>query len=524
MIFRSGNPILTACLLLPAASAQSNPKGKRNLPQNYSSNLRLANEILDELFLTSHNSKADAKKPNEIKTDPSKPKPDLQTGQTAQQALAAENSNPDPNLNYDGADLVEWINSNGGYIHPNARIGLDATGKYRGVFVKSLGEEGGTEGGIQEDEIICRIPCHHTFVSLSMPYLNHIFSLTLQELYNQFLLGDKSFYAPYVNYLMNQPRGRIISEWSEKGKKLLYSMLDKEWDEEDNTWIGGLPPKFVKSYEEVWLDWCKGEDTPLAKAAFYQFTSRDEDTLMVPFYDMCNHSNDPEKLNTINSKPRRPGKPFVLRATRDIKPGEQIYISYTRCNRCWHDEKYQDCTTWSHYSSSDMFDIFGFVEDFPQTWAFEIDTDDPNDEWDEVVFCLEHDEDSGTLLVTFGDNYSENPSEWIPTDGGLEFLHSQLARLNQFEKDFKDDKKLMEAIPKYEWEMSWRYHEALMTAISAAIVAADIGAPQATEPVKQEQPVKDSADDDDEEDSSDDDDEDDEDNLVPRLSPGSDEL
>ena len=80
---------------------------------------------------------------------------------------------------------------------------------------------------------------------------------------------------------MNQPRGRIISEWSQEGKTLLYSMLDKEWDEDEESWIGGLPPKLVKSYEEVWLEWCKGEDTPLAKAAFYQFTSRDEDTLMV---------------------------------------------------------------------------------------------------------------------------------------------------------------------------------------------------------------------------------------------------
>ena len=66
-----------------------------------------------------------------------------------------------------------------------------------------------------------------------------------------------------------------------------------------------------------------------------------------------------------------------------------------------------------------------------------------------------------------------------------------------------------------------------MTAISAAIVAADIGGPQATEPVKQEKPVRDSSEEEDEEDSSDDDDdeeEDEEEMLVPRLSPVSDEL
>ena len=65
----------------------------------------------------------------------------------------------DKNIAYDGSDLIEWINSNGGFIHPNARIGLDPTGQYRGVFVKNVGdEEGGTEKGIEEDELVCSIP------------------------------------------------------------------------------------------------------------------------------------------------------------------------------------------------------------------------------------------------------------------------------------------------------------------------------------------------------------------------------
>ncbi len=72
----------------------------------------------------------------------------------------------DLNIAYDGADLIEWITSNGGFIHPNARIGMDPTGKYRGVFVKSVGEEeGGTVEGIEEDELVCRIPwCVHVML------------------------------------------------------------------------------------------------------------------------------------------------------------------------------------------------------------------------------------------------------------------------------------------------------------------------------------------------------------------------
>ena len=65
---------------------------------------------------------------------------------------------PDANLLYDGSDLVDWIRGTpGGYVHPNARIGLDPSGKYRGVFVRTV-EEGGTGEGIPEGEMLCSIP------------------------------------------------------------------------------------------------------------------------------------------------------------------------------------------------------------------------------------------------------------------------------------------------------------------------------------------------------------------------------
>ena len=104
----------------------------------------------------------------------------------------------------------------------------------------------------------------------------------LHELYRQFQLGDDSPHAPYVNYLKNQPRGLIPSEWSEVGTKLLREILDLEGEDEQ----AGLPPEeYKKDYKDTWIGECGGEDTDLAKAAYYQFTSRDEDTLMgKPFY------------------------------------------------------------------------------------------------------------------------------------------------------------------------------------------------------------------------------------------------
>ena len=67
----------------------------------------------------------------------------------------------DKNLTYDGSDLIEWINTNGGYIHPNARIGLDPTGQYRGVFVKNGNaneDEVAKSEGIDDGDVIASIP------------------------------------------------------------------------------------------------------------------------------------------------------------------------------------------------------------------------------------------------------------------------------------------------------------------------------------------------------------------------------
>lgn len=271
---------------------------------------------------------------------------------------------------------------------------------------------------------------------------------------------------------MNQPRGRIPSEWTDAGKRLLHAMLDRRDDDDE-----GLPPQHSKKgYEETWMGECGGEDTPLARAAFYQFTSRDEDTLMVPFYDMSNHSNDPRRLNTISHKPDRPGQSFVLRSTRDIRPGEQVYISYNRCHRCWFDASYEDCVSYSFYGTSDVFDIFGFVEDFPQTWKFTMNVGDEVDpRWDELNFCLTRDDASGGgLVVTFGDNYTRDPEDEAPNMANVVYLGRQLMRLAEIEVMMKNDNEMMKTMPKYEWEMAWTYHQALMTSISAALLSSGL--------------------------------------------------
>ena len=191
---------------------------------------------------------------------------------------------------------------------------------------------------------------------------------------------------------------------------------------------------------------------------------------MVPFYDMHNHSNDPDKLNTISAKPERQGEPFLLRSIRDIAPGEQIVISYNRCNRGWFDPTYEDCVSRSYYDTSELFFVFGFVEDYPQTWNYHMKLD--RNKSDNLIFRLQKNDD-GRLVVTFGDNYSRDLEDEKPLASNIMFLGQHLSRLQELALSMKEDKALKQSMPKYEWEMAWRYHEALMTSMSAAILASE---------------------------------------------------
>ena len=97
---------------------------------------------------------------------PSAPVVTTTTASANDNATNNNSGNNDKNLAYDGADLIEWINANGGFIHENARIGLDPTGMYRGVFVKNQNKiveqnqppRTTMDVGIEEGDIIARIP------------------------------------------------------------------------------------------------------------------------------------------------------------------------------------------------------------------------------------------------------------------------------------------------------------------------------------------------------------------------------
>ena len=101
------------------------------------------------------------------------------------------------------------------------------------------------------------------------------------------------------------------------------------------------------------------------------------------------------------------------------------------------------------------------------------DGDSPR--WDELNFCLTRDDSSSSgFAVTFGDNYTRDPHAELPVMANVVYLGKQLMRLAELEATMKSDDKVMETMPKYEWEMAWTYHQALVTSISAALLASGL--------------------------------------------------
>lgn len=296
-------------------------------------------------------------------------------------------------------------------------------------------------------------------------------------------MGERSKKAPYVRYLLSQPRGTMPGEWTKAGQEFFAEVLGH----------GDLPPyedTWRTHYEKEWIEGCSGrdddenDDAVMERTAFWLASSRDEDTLMIPIYDMANHSNDPELLNTLSYKPEVPGRPFRFVASETISPGTQIYNSYNRCNQC-SNVPTSDCETFSFYRTPDLFVHFGFVEDYPQNWEFDpahnhhiIEENSSDDDDDtEFEFCLHRNSESGEL-----DAYWDEDDD--PLDArDARWLRKQLNRLHNLSNDkvkFEDqlvrrehdDDATSNRMTRWEWESIWRYHQALTQAIHAAIQSA----------------------------------------------------
>ena len=214
-------------------------------------------------------------------------------------------------------DIFNWISgSTGGYITPKQELRRAVPGDLAtplGVYAKKP---------IKKGESIARIPWQTIIKSDDPEEHGQMCCGLVQAVAREMKLGPRSDFAPYAVYLSHEPDGQIPSSWSDKGKKLLADILqDHLYPDDPVAWI-----------TEDWYGRCGGDprDKVAAKAAML-VVQRSDDEIMIPAYDAYNHRNG----NWTNAAQGLVARKYhETTALRDIEAGEEILISYDKCEEC----------------------------------------------------------------------------------------------------------------------------------------------------------------------------------------------
>jgi Spermine/spermidine synthase domain/SET domain len=300
-------------------------------------------------------------------------------------------------------------------------------------------------------------------------------------------LGDGSPFAPYVNYLKSLPKSNVPSAWSKSSQKLLKKVLGQnddddsdDNDDDDDEDTVALPPAEPFGWiESDWHGRCggrnrhprNGNNNPnndgLEEAAYYMVKQRSWDDLLVPVFDMMSHRNGRwlntdnvpflDSLSNADDEDKEDGdSPRTIKvfANRDIAKGEEIYTSYNMCT---------DCVGRAHsgYGTPEILEDYGFVEDYPRRFSFDVPTGD-------VVFDIDYryDETTGETLDGLEVSWLGDPPD-VPA---LEHLEASLERLKAHNETGLNNPAWQ--VPHDERAVIQQYVDALIVALTRAIAKA----------------------------------------------------
>ena len=165
-----------------------------------------------------------------------------------------------------------------GDVHPSVAIRRERPGSgLLGLFVSSAPGAAPIEKG----DVIAQVPWDRMIHPDDKYKKYQMFSCrAIYNLAKELSRGEESDKAPYVRYLLSQDRGVLPGEWTQAGKDFFAEVLGRD----------ALPPHedlWRNQFEKEWLERCSADDDDeMARAAYWLFVSRDEDSLMVPIYDM----------------------------------------------------------------------------------------------------------------------------------------------------------------------------------------------------------------------------------------------
>jgi len=347
-----------------------------------------------------------------------------------------------------GQLMVDWLRNRGGFFSPKLEIRradpLDPT-SYFAMFSKE---------DIQSEEVLITIPRDcliDTGIDPFDPEDRDSFQCqTIHNLVSEMRKGEESSHAPYVNYLLAQPRGQITNTWSDAGVELFNEVLiPRETEDEDYEGSTLLPPYSTSKWmEDEWVTECKGESDPLELHAASMLLQRSWDDVLIPVFDYMNHRNG-KWLNTDSNSVHGP-EPISVFAIRKIEAGEQIYTTYNTCHDCGNRAL--------DYGTPELLRDYGFVEQYPQRWIFH------NEELGFVVDEVLDEEgvSNGDIEVT----------DWIledPDETDVDFLLFLLEEQFRVPDDLLAERS--EDVPQSEWDKIVAYQKAVVRAAEAGLVA-----------------------------------------------------
>lgn len=262
---------------------------------------------------------------------------------------SAANNDDDPIIIQNFPKLVTWFTSHGGKIDPRITLGYEDP---------TNGSRNKIRGMIATEHIDPETVLIHTPASLMISSATGDHCDMIARVVEELELGMESLWEVYFKFDGSSSTGsglegddkhhhrhtRVPTQWYKEGQP--GSRAIKE--------LQGLPPT-GETHRHI--DWysaaCNNskEVTGIQLQALMMFLTRGSDRGMVPLYDLMNHHNG--LINTRLVLDEEGGMSVI--ATTGIKANEPIYNTYARGGT---------------ESSVDVFNTYGFVEDYPQLWRW----------------------------------------------------------------------------------------------------------------------------------------------------------
>jgi len=373
------------------------------------------------------------------------------------------------------ARLIQWLREGGGTFHQGLEI-RNSPNNF-GMFATQ---------DIPKDELLLVVQRHQLVTSgkYEAPegFDGTIWCPTVYNLIDELQKSEEededeesSKYGPYMEYLRSQEEGQLPSHWSVAGQKLLLELLNQDNNVPHNPTNAlrkdDLRPSHPIDYiEDDWKLGCNGSNNRKDQHAALMLLQRGWDELMIPVYDMMSHRNGDQWLNTKSNSVHNEKEPVMVRASKDIKAGDEIYTSYNFCTDCGN-------RATSGYGTPEILRDFGFVENYPQRWfltkTVKFDLDQKEEEEDE-----EEEEDDGTTTTTtttFQVTWKGKKGKKPKGAKAIGWMQETLERLRYFPMD--DDDVMPLGVLEGEWKVMKQYRAAVMTALTAALEDLGLAAP-----------------------------------------------